>query len=63
MEFQQCFRKYVILWDIVNLQLGSGLGPGLGLGLSYGLGLGLRLDSVRGTTISHTNEIPTNVSF
>ena len=38
-------RKYFILWDIVNPQLGLGLGSG------YGLGLGL--DSVRGSTISH----------
>ena len=44
-------RKYFILWDIVNPQLGSGLG--LGLGLGSGLGLGLGLDSVRGSTISH----------
>ena len=38
-------RKYFILWDIVNPQLGSGLGSGLGLGFG--------LDSVRGSTISH----------
>ena len=36
-------RKYFILWDIVNPQLGLGLG----------LGLGLELDSVLGSTISH----------
>ena len=29
-------RKYFILWDIVNPQLGSGLGLGLGLGLGSG---------------------------
>ena len=58
-------RKYFILWDIVNpqlgsgfglgLELGSGLGLGLGLGLRLGsgLGLGLGLDSVRRFTISH----------
>ena len=43
-----CGRKYFILCDIVNPQLGSGLGLGLGLGLGSGLGL----DSVRGSTIS-----------
>ena len=51
------FRKYFILWDIVNPQLGSGLGLGLGLrlgsGLGLGVGLGLRLDLVHGSTISH----------
>ena len=50
-------RKYFILWDMVNSQLGLGLGLGLcswlGLGLGSGLGLGLSLDSVRGSTISH----------
>ena len=29
-------RKYFILWDIVNPQLGSGLGLELGLGLGSG---------------------------
>ena len=38
-------RKYFILWDIVNPQLGSWLGLGLGSGLG--------LDSVRRSTISH----------
>ena len=37
-------RKYFILWDIVNSQLGSGLGLRLGSGLG--------LDSVRVSTIS-----------
>ena len=40
-------RKYFILWDIVNPQLGSGLG------LALGSGFGLGLDSVRWSTISH----------
>ena len=48
-------RKYFILWDIVNPELGLGLGSGLALRLRLGsgLGLGLGLDSVRGSTISH----------
>ena len=52
-QFDSISRKYFILWDIVNPQLGSGLGLGLGLGLGSGLGLGLGLDSLRGSTISH----------
>ena len=39
--FVALLRKYFILWDIVNPQLGLGLGLGLGL------------DSMRGSTISH----------
>ena len=39
--------------SMVNPQLGSGLGLGSVLGLGSGLGLRLRLDSVRGSTISH----------
>ena len=32
-------RKYFILWDIVNPQLGSGFGLGLGFGLFYYLAI------------------------
>ena len=39
------WHKYLILWHIVNPQLGSGLGLGIGLGSGLGLGLGLGLGS------------------
>ena len=54
-QYWRFSRKYFILWDIVNPQLGSGLGlgSGSGLGLGLGLGSGLGLDSLRGSTISH----------